>query len=223
MTISDQNPAEEVTKPFFRHFFFWFGVVLNLVLGGIGLFWIVQMTAFGLIYIQIPAFDWIIYTVWGIHNIPGILIAIYGGFIILGGGLYFLLWRRFLAPLEKEGAVKIGLLAGLLMISGIFPATLSVLAVQFQQWLAISSGYTFTTKLIGTFFGLPILGVCFGAVLGMILVLRPLSQQYHLFVIEERQKIRFGITRRRMQITREPKIPSLSSSSPTTRITPNTD
>jgi hypothetical protein len=205
MTNSVQDTAEEVKIHFFRHFFFWFGVVLNVAIGCIGLFGIVQSTVFGLIYVQIPAFDWMIYAVLGMSNIPWILMAIYCGFIVLVGGLFFLLWRRFLTPLEEKGEVSIGFSAGLYMISGLFPATVYVITIQVQLWLAVSSGYTFITKLIGNFIGLPVLGVCFGIVLSTILVFRRLSRKYHLFVIEERRKMGLGVVRRRMRITVEPK------------------
>ncbi|MHA2427515.1 MAG: hypothetical protein ACXADB_05795, partial [Candidatus Hermodarchaeia archaeon] len=67
MTSSNSKiPMKVVCKEFFRGSLFLSGLVIDLLVGSVGLYWLVQEVVFGLVYQGIPLFDWQIYLVLGV-------------------------------------------------------------------------------------------------------------------------------------------------------------
>jgi hypothetical protein len=99
-SINSQIPTKVIRKDFFRGSFFLSGLFIDLLIGSVGLFWLVQEVVFGLVYQGIPLFDWQIYLVLGVHNVPFILVGIYLLFLFIGIVIYAVIWRRMLSRID---------------------------------------------------------------------------------------------------------------------------
>ena len=191
--------AEERIVPLFRHARFWSGL-LDLGYGVIGLFWMIQLVGFGLVYAGCPAFDWAFYQSVGVDRVPLILVSEYFALNLLGFALLFLSWRRFLSPLLEGG--EMALRWYMQLLAWVLPyVVLAGWPALRYDWL---STYTWgvPTKLMTTFVSIPLSGICLGAFLGRMLVLFRLMRTKDLLIVERRYRGSFKYSLRILAVPR---------------------
>lgn len=160
-----QTPTKVVRKDYFRDGLFFFGLFSDLVIGGVGFFWLIQEVVFGLIFLGIPFPDWQVYFLLGVQNVPLILVTIYLIILFIGFIAYALFWRHLLLKVEKQQSVTVGFatvaFASMAIVFSLIPAGVVQL---YGIWLVSVTG---TPSKIWFIFGaLPITALSIGALFG---------------------------------------------------------
>jgi hypothetical protein len=154
-----------VCKEFFRGSLFLSGLVIDLLVGSVGLYWLVQEVVFGLVYQGIPLFDWQIYLVLGVHNVPLILVGIYLLFLFTGIVAYAAIWRRMLNRIDQATSLTLGFVSVVFTSSAIVFSLVPAGVLQlYRIWLIGVTGTP--SKLLAIFVAIPATALSFGALLG---------------------------------------------------------
>jgi hypothetical protein len=175
-----QTATKVVRKDYFRSDLFFSGLTVDLVIGGIGLFWMVQEVVFGLVFRGIPAADWQLYFLLGVQNVPLVLVVIYVIDLTVAAIAYALFWRYQLAQVERRQSVSIGFVTVGLASIGIFWIGLAGLVNLYLYWLAIIKGGF--SKFWGIFGLLPLTAVTIGGLLGRTVMVRHWTSSRRLVV-----------------------------------------
>ncbi len=164
-STNSQIPTKVIRKDFFRGTLFLSGLIIDLLVGSVGLFWLVQEVVFGLVYQGIPLFDWQIYLILGVHNVPFILVGIYLLFLFIGSVIYAAIWRRMLNQIDQATSITVGFVSVVFTSSAIvFSLVPAGLLQLYRIWLIGITGTP--SKLLAIFVAIPATALSFGALLG---------------------------------------------------------
>jgi hypothetical protein len=176
-----QTPTKVVRKNYFRSDFFFLGLFFDLMVGGIGLFFMVQLVGFGVVFYGIPLRDWEVYFLLGVQNVPLILAAIQVIDVAIAAVAYGLFWRHLLRQVEKRQSASMGASTIILASTGSFWLGLLAFVMYFMQWWMIVTGAF--SKLWATFGLLPlVVAVTIGGLLGRTVMVRHWTRGRRLVV-----------------------------------------
>jgi hypothetical protein len=194
-STNSQIPTKVIRKDFFRGALFLSGLIIDLLIGSVGLFWLVQEVVFGLVYQGIPLFDWQIYLVLGVQNVPFILVGIYLLFLFVGIGIYAAIWRRMLNHIDQASSFTLGFVSVIFTSSAIvFSLVPTGLLQLYRIWLIGITGTP--SKLLAIFVAIPATALSFGALLGRTGMVYRWSSDKRLMVETVQGKYGFVTSRR---------------------------